>query len=59
MPGPPDFSLDKALIDGKPVGGLSGLAVDRDGTIAAISDKSALYKLNAGAADTELGPLVP
>lgn len=45
-------SLDKAPIDGKPVGGLSGLAVDRDGTIAAISDKSALYKLNVGRGDT-------
>ncbi|MDD9381388.1 esterase-like activity of phytase family protein [Streptomyces sp. ZAF1911] len=45
-------SLDKTLIDGKLVGGLSGLAVDRDGTVAAISDKSALYKLNVGRGDT-------
>ncbi|MFB6519901.1 esterase-like activity of phytase family protein [Streptomyces sp. NPDC056401] len=45
-------SLDKTLIDGKLVGGLSGLAVDRDGTVAAISDKSVLYKLNVGRGDT-------
>lgn len=45
-------SLDKTLIDGKLVGGLSGLAVDRDGSIAAISDKSVLYKLTVGRGDT-------
>lgn len=45
-------SLDKTLLDGKLVGGLSGLAVERDGGIAAISDKSVLYKLNVGRGDT-------
>ncbi|MCJ0867805.1 esterase-like activity of phytase family protein [Streptomyces sp. AP-93] len=45
-------SLDKTLIDGKLVGGLSGLSVDRDGSIAAISDKSVLYKLDVGRGDT-------
>lgn len=39
-------SLDKATLDGKLVGGISGLALDRDGTVAAVSDKSALYKLD-------------
>ncbi|MER7950382.1 esterase-like activity of phytase family protein [Streptomyces sp. NPDC096079] len=38
-------SLDKATLDGKLVGGISGLALDRDGTVAAVSDKSALYRL--------------
>ncbi|CAM5432331.1 hypothetical protein SAVIM338S_02491 [Streptomyces avidinii] len=45
-------SLDKATLDGKLVGGLSGLSVDRDGTVAAISDKSALYALKVGRGDT-------
>ncbi|WP_330296274.1 esterase-like activity of phytase family protein [Streptomyces sp. NBC_00503] len=45
-------SLDKTGIDGKLVGGLSGISVDKDGTIAAISDKSALYRLEVGRGDT-------
>ncbi|MFE1870501.1 esterase-like activity of phytase family protein [Streptomyces sp. NPDC059496] len=45
-------ALDKTTIDGRPVGGISGLAVDRDGTIAAVSDKSVLYSLKVGRGDT-------
>ncbi|MFD9517980.1 esterase-like activity of phytase family protein [Streptomyces sp. NPDC059979] len=45
-------ALDKATLDGRLVGGISGLAVDRDGTIAAVSDKSALYSLKVGRGDT-------
>ncbi|GGR95051.1 hypothetical protein Snoj_57130 [Streptomyces nojiriensis] len=44
-------ALDKTTIDGRLVGGISGLAVDRDGTIAALSDKSALYSLKVGRGD--------
>ncbi|MGW3325814.1 esterase-like activity of phytase family protein [Streptomyces virginiae] len=45
-------ALDKTTIDGRLVGGISGLAVDRDGTIAAVSDKSALYALKVARGDT-------
>ncbi|MFF2196723.1 esterase-like activity of phytase family protein [Streptomyces sp. NPDC058157] len=45
-------SLDKAQLDGKLVGGISGLAADRDGTVLAVSDKSALYRLEVAAGDT-------
>ncbi|MFI8385888.1 esterase-like activity of phytase family protein [Streptomyces sp. NPDC085540] len=45
-------ALDKTTVDGRPVSGISGLAVDRDGTIAAVSDKSALYSLKVGRGDT-------
>ncbi|RST03347.1 esterase-like activity of phytase family protein [Streptomyces sp. WAC07149] len=45
-------SLDKALLDGKLVGGISGLALDRDGSVAAVSDKSALYRLDVARGDT-------
>ncbi|MEU8778220.1 esterase-like activity of phytase family protein [Streptomyces sp. NPDC048606] len=44
-------ALDKAVLDGKLVGGLSGLALDRDGTVAAVSDKSALYRLDVARGD--------
>ncbi|MCX5378479.1 esterase-like activity of phytase family protein [Streptomyces sp. NBC_00091] len=46
-------SLDKSLLDGKLVGGISGLALDhRDGTVAAVSDKSALYRLEVAGGNT-------
>ncbi|MFD9371134.1 esterase-like activity of phytase family protein [Streptomyces sp. NPDC060020] len=45
-------ALDKTTLDGGLVGGLSGLAVDRDGTVAAVSDKSALYSLRVRRGDT-------
>ncbi|MFE2328106.1 esterase-like activity of phytase family protein [Streptomyces sp. NPDC059385] len=45
-------SLDKTLLGGQLVGGISGLAVDRDGTVAAVSDRSALYSLKVGRGDT-------
>ncbi|MEU9036760.1 esterase-like activity of phytase family protein [Streptomyces sp. NPDC048352] len=45
-------SLDKSLLDGKPVGGISGLALDRDGSVAAVSDKSALYRLEVTRGNT-------
>ncbi|WP_424213900.1 esterase-like activity of phytase family protein [Streptomyces sp. BI20] len=38
-------SLDKTLLDGSLVGGLSGLAADRGHTWTAVSDRSALYRL--------------
>ncbi|MEV7523319.1 esterase-like activity of phytase family protein [Streptomyces sp. NPDC091371] len=45
-------ALDKSTLDGKLVGGISGLAVDKDGTVAAVSDKSALYALKVEQGDT-------
>ncbi|MFE7509646.1 esterase-like activity of phytase family protein [Streptomyces sp. NPDC057540] len=45
-------TLDKAVLDGKPVGGISGLALDRDGTVVAVSDKSALYRLKVASGRT-------
>ncbi|MGW7349464.1 esterase-like activity of phytase family protein [Streptomyces sp. NPDC054854] len=45
-------SLDKNLLDGRLVGGISGLSLDRDGSVAAISDKSALYRLKVARGDT-------
>ncbi|MFJ9825236.1 esterase-like activity of phytase family protein [Streptomyces sp. NPDC101160] len=45
-------ALDKAQLDEKLVGGISGLALDRDGTVAAVSDKSALYRLKVADGDT-------
>ncbi|MFJ3878197.1 esterase-like activity of phytase family protein [Streptomyces sp. NPDC090077] len=45
-------SLDKSLLDGKLVGGISGLALDRDGSVTAVSDKSALYRLEVARGNT-------
>ncbi|MEU6620914.1 esterase-like activity of phytase family protein [Streptomyces litmocidini] len=45
-------ALDKAQLDGKLVGGISGLALDRDGTVVAVSDKSVLYRLEVADGDT-------
>ncbi|MFG2617885.1 esterase-like activity of phytase family protein [Streptomyces sp. NPDC048507] len=45
-------SLDKSLLDGKLVGGISGLALDRNGAVAAISDRSALYELKVARGNT-------
>ncbi|WP_190344642.1 esterase-like activity of phytase family protein [Streptomyces venezuelae] len=41
-------ALDKTTVDGRPVGGISGLAVRRDGTVAAVSDRSVLFTLKTG-----------
>ncbi len=40
-------ALDKTTYDGTFVGNLSALAVDRDGSLAALSDRSSLYDLDA------------
>ncbi|WP_432153970.1 esterase-like activity of phytase family protein [Streptomyces tricolor] len=40
-------ALDKTTYDGTFVGNLSALAVDRDGSLAALSDRSALFRLDA------------
>jgi hypothetical protein len=40
-------ALDKTTYDGTFVGNLSALAVDQDGSLAALSDRSALFGLNA------------
>lgn len=40
--------LDKTLFQGTAVGNLSGLAVDTDGTVAALSDRSQLFNLKVG-----------
>ncbi|MFE5722976.1 esterase-like activity of phytase family protein [Streptomyces erythrochromogenes] len=45
-------ALDKTTLDGSLVGGLSGLALDRDGSVVGVSDKSALYSLKVGRGDT-------
>ncbi|MFJ9075762.1 hypothetical protein ACIRO3_10985 [Streptomyces sp. NPDC102278] len=37
-------ALDKTTVDGRLVGGLSGLSLDKYGRIAAISDKSGLTR---------------
>ncbi|WP_406493130.1 esterase-like activity of phytase family protein [Streptomyces sp. NBC_01604] len=39
-------ALDKTTYDGTFVGNFSALAVDRDGSLAALSDRSALFALN-------------
>ncbi|KUO01908.1 esterase-like activity of phytase family protein [Streptomyces caeruleatus] len=39
-------ALDKTTYDGTFVGNLSALAVDRDGSLAAVSDRSALFALD-------------
>ncbi|MFJ8314163.1 MULTISPECIES: esterase-like activity of phytase family protein [unclassified Streptomyces] len=41
-------ALDKTLFHGTVVGNLSGLAVDTDGTVAALSDRSQLFALKVG-----------
>ncbi|MEU5341750.1 esterase-like activity of phytase family protein [Streptomyces sp. NPDC020766] len=41
-------ALDKTTYEGAFVGNFSGLAVDRDGRIAAVSDRSALFTLDRG-----------
>ncbi|MDQ0581168.1 esterase-like activity of phytase family protein [Streptomyces rishiriensis] len=40
-------ALDKTTFDGAFVGNLSALAVDRDGSLAALSDRSSLFGLDA------------
>ncbi|MGW2044340.1 esterase-like activity of phytase family protein [Streptomyces sp. NPDC001858] len=40
-------ALDKTTYDGTFVGNFSALAVDRDGSLAALSDRSSLFGLNA------------
>jgi hypothetical protein len=40
-------ALDKTTYDGTFVGNLSALAVDKDGSLAALSDRSALFDLDA------------
>ncbi|MEU1577474.1 esterase-like activity of phytase family protein [Streptomyces collinus] len=40
-------ALDKTAYDGTFVGNLSALAVDRDGSLAALSDRSSLFRLDA------------
>jgi len=40
-------ALDKTTYDGTFVGNFSALAVDRDGSLAALSDRSSLFDLNA------------
>ncbi|MFH8606169.1 esterase-like activity of phytase family protein [Streptomyces sp. NPDC018029] len=39
-------ALNKAEVDGRLVGGLSALAVERDGSVSAVSDRSALFRLD-------------
>ncbi|MEV7613730.1 esterase-like activity of phytase family protein [Streptomyces sp. NPDC089799] len=45
-------ALDKTSVDGRLVGGISGIAVDQDGSIAAVSDRSALFKLRTARGNT-------
>lgn len=45
-------ALDKTTVDGRLVGGISGLALDRDGTVAGVSDRSVLFTLKTGRGDT-------
>ncbi|MEW2317118.1 esterase-like activity of phytase family protein [Streptomyces bauhiniae] len=40
-------ALDKTTYDGTYVGNLSALAIDRDGQLAALSDRSTLFRLDA------------
>jgi hypothetical protein len=40
-------ALDKTTYDGTFVGNLSALAVDQDGSLAALSDRSSLFGLDA------------
>ncbi|MER7000779.1 esterase-like activity of phytase family protein [Streptomyces sp. NPDC000410] len=45
-------ALDKTTFDGRKVGGLSGLAVQRDGSAVAVSDRSALFRFDLGRGST-------
>jgi hypothetical protein len=49
-------ALDKTTYEGTFVGNLSALAVDRDGSLAAVSDRSSLFSLDAGPDGTSLAP---
>ncbi|MFJ7159563.1 esterase-like activity of phytase family protein [Streptomyces sp. NPDC101118] len=44
-------ALDKTTVDGRLVGGISGLAVRHDGLLAAVSDRSVLFTLDAADGD--------
>ncbi|CAL9557033.1 esterase-like activity of phytase family protein [Streptomyces sp. Tu 3180] len=46
-------ALDKTTYGGTFVGNLSALAVDGDGSLAALSDRSALFRLDAGSLEPE------
>lgn len=46
-------ALDKTTFDGTFVGNLSALALDRDGSLAALSDRSALFDLDARTLEPE------
>lgn len=51
-------ALDKTAFDGTFVGNLSALAVERDGSLAALSDRSSLFRLDAKTlAPTSVVPL--
>ncbi|MFG2296973.1 esterase-like activity of phytase family protein [Streptomyces sp. NPDC048603] len=45
-------ALDKTTLDGRLVGGLSGIAVDEDGSVAAVSDRSVLFRLKTARGNT-------
>lgn len=49
-------ALDKTTYDGTFVGNFSALAVDRDGSLAAVSDRSALFGLDSGPDGRTLAP---
>ena len=48
-------ALDKTTYDGTFVGNFSALAVDKDGSLAALSDRSSLFDLDARTLAAQVG----
>ncbi|MCX4667439.1 esterase-like activity of phytase family protein [Streptomyces sp. NBC_01381] len=52
-------ALNKTTVDGRPVGGLSALSVERDGSVTAVSDRSALFALDLRGSEPRATGFVP
>ncbi|MEV0317712.1 esterase-like activity of phytase family protein [Streptomyces sp. NPDC050658] len=52
-------ALDKTTVGGRLVGGLSALATERDGTVSAVSDRSALFRLDVRGGTPRATDVVP
>ncbi|MEU7578927.1 esterase-like activity of phytase family protein [Streptomyces sp. NPDC041068] len=52
-------ALDKTRVDGRLVGGLSALAVERDGSVSAVSDRAALFRIDVRGKEPRATGFVP
>ncbi|WP_348541669.1 esterase-like activity of phytase family protein [Streptomyces sp. MZ04] len=52
-------ALNKTTVDGRLVGGLSALSVERDGSVTAVSDRSALFRLDLRGGEPRATGYVP